>query len=87
MSSVERRSCGKCEKFDRSYIDGEPVGTIKNPVAVTGETEFYNVQLGLCRAPLGLSLGTRADIAYCAHSEFQDRPVSRAEVQPEGVPV
>lgn len=83
MSSVETRNCGECKNFDRYNIGGERVGTIKS--LVTEDERFQNVQLGLCRAPLGLSLGVRAAISNCVHPEFKDRPVFNTKVQPEGV--
>lgn len=81
MNSVEARSCGKCENFDRNDNTGEPVGTIKLNVG----GELQEILLGRCRAPLGLAYGTRADISNCVHPEFKDKPNSIAEIQPEGV--
>lgn len=84
MNSVETRNCGGCENFDRYNIGGEPVGTTK--LLVTEDERLQNVQLGLCRAPRGLSLGVRAAISNCVHPEFKDRPVFNTKVQPESVP-
>lgn len=81
MNSIETRSCGKCENFDRYAIDGEPMRTINLPV----NGGLQKVQLGYCRAFLGLSYGIRAEIAECVHPEFKDKSISIAKVQPEGV--
>ena len=83
MSAVETRTCGQCGKFDPYRLDGEPIGTIKFPINQQGET--IKVRMGVCRAPRGLSLGTRAEIMKCSHDELKNIPISLTEVKPEGV--